>query len=115
MKRAMLAWALSEIEDPKSEKFMREKMLSPLENVQSWWKNAVITYYDAVARKCAGDQEAKDAVQSGVQRTLEFTGGTSQFIDEARKDRDLSTFEPKGEWEIEGRSWGDRGGRGGGR
>ena len=71
--------------------------------------------YDAIARKCGGEAGAKDAIDTGIRRTLQFSGGTSQFIDEARKERDHSTFEPKADWEIEGRSWGGRGGRGGGK
>jgi hypothetical protein len=112
MKRAMLAWCVGEIADPKGADFMRERMLKPMENTQAWWKGAVMTYYDAIARKCEGDEKAKDDIDAGIQRTLEFSGGTSQFQTAARQGRDKSKFEPKAEWEVQGRDLG--GGAGGG-
>ncbi|MDJ0522600.1 MAG: hypothetical protein QNJ90_11085 [Planctomycetota bacterium] len=115
LKRAMLAWTLSEIGDPKSADFMRERMLAPLENVQSWWKGAVMTYYEAVARSCEGDEEAQDGVTEGVTGTLSFVGGSERFQDERRQGRDKSKFEPKAEWEVQPRDWGGRGGRGNGK
>lgn len=114
MKRALLAWCLAEIGDPKSGAFMREKLLKQLENSQAWWTEAVVAYYDAVARVCEGDEEAQGGVDEGIRRTLEFTGGTGNVYDEARKGRDQSKFEPKADWEIEGRDGGFGGGRGGG-
>jgi len=114
MKRGMLAWCLGEITDPKSGEFMRERMLKPMENVQGWWKGAVMTYYEAIARKCEGDEKAADDIDGGIRRTLEFSGGTAQFHTDARKGRDKSKFEPKAEWELEGRDFGGGpGGRGG--
>ncbi len=115
LKRAMLAWTLAEIGDPKSGDFMRERMIKPLENTQAWWKGPVMTYYDGVARTCEGDKDAADAVSNGIQRTLEFSGGTEKFQTAARQGRDKSKFEPKADWEIQGRDWrGGMGGRGGG-
>jgi hypothetical protein len=114
MPRALLAWCLAEIGDPKSAPFMREEMLAPMENVQGWWKGAVVTYYDAVARVCAGDESAKGGVDTGVRGTLEFTGGTARFRDDARKGREGGRFEPKGEWELEARQFGGGGGGPGG-
>jgi len=115
LKRGMLAWTLGQIGDPKSATFMREKLLAPLENTQSWWKGPVMEYYEAVARMCEGNEEAADAVDQGIRRTLSFTGGSTKFQTDARKGRDKSRFEPKADWEIDGRDRGGsgRGGRGG--
>ena len=109
MKRALLAWTLSEIQDPKSGAFMQKEMLEPLKNVQSPWLTPVVEYYEAIARKCDGDAEADAAIQAGIQRTLEFSGGTAEITDAARKDRDRSKFEPKADWELEGRTFGGGG------
>ncbi|MDF1700611.1 MAG: hypothetical protein P1V36_05585 [Planctomycetota bacterium] len=114
MKRTLLAWALSEVKDPKSGKFMREKLIKPMENTQAWWKDAVVTYYDAVARACEGDESAVGDVDTGIRRTLEFVGGTKEVMDDARRERDKSKFEPKADWEIEGGGFGGGGGRPGG-
>ena len=117
MKRLMLAWTISEIRDPKSEAFIREAMLKPLANATGWVVRASVPFYEAIANYCGGDDAAKDTVDGGTQRGLEFTGGTGKFRDDARKERDVSEFEPKAEWELEGRSWGGGrgdGGRGGG-
>ncbi|MDA1194091.1 MAG: hypothetical protein O2894_02820 [Planctomycetota bacterium] len=115
MKRALLAWTLSQIEDPKSAEFMREKMLKPLDNMEAWWIGAVAGYYSAIARKCEGDAEAEGEIDEGIRRTLEFAGGTGEIMDAARKDRDRSRFEPKADWEVEGRDGGMGDPRGGGR
>ena len=119
MKRAMLAWALAQIGDPKSAKFMREKLLKPLENTQSWWKGAVMDYYEDVARMCEGDEEVKGAVDDGVKGTLGFVGGTDDVHTDARKGRDKSKFEPKADFEVGRRDFGgrgrDRGGKGKGK
>lgn len=114
MRRALLAWTLAQIADPKSGKFMREKMLKQLENSQAWWTEAVVTYYDAVARCCEGDEAAAGEVDEGIRRTLSFVGGTDDVMDDARKERDKSKFEPNADWEVEGRDGGFGGGRGGG-
>ena len=115
MKRTMLAWCLSEIGDKKSGDFIRKDMLKPLENVKGRVADMAVPYYEAVAASCDGEKEAKDRVTEGTQRALEWSGGTEAFRDEARKDRDVSTFEPKADWDVAGRDWGGGGGdRGGG-
>jgi hypothetical protein len=114
MKRTMLGWCLSEIADPKSKKFIEEDMLKPLARVENRWIDRILAFYEAIADRCGGDKEAKDKVEAGVVQTLEWSGGTEKFRDEARQERDVSQFEPKAEWEAEGRSFGGRGGRGGG-
>ena len=114
MKRTMLGWCLSEIADPKSKKFIEENMLKPLARVENRWIDRILSFYEAIADSCGGDKEAKDKVEAGVAQTLEWSGGTEKFRDEACRERDVSQFEPKAEWEVEGRSFGGRGGRGGG-
>jgi hypothetical protein len=113
-KRALLAWCLSEIGDPESAAFMREEMIAPMENTIAWWKDAVVAYYQSVARVCAGEEEARGGVDTGIRATLEFTGGTARFRGEAREGRETGRFQPKGEWELEARSFGGGGGGGGG-
>jgi hypothetical protein len=114
MKRTMLAWCLSEIGDKKSADFIKEDMLKPLEHAQGRMIDMVVPYYEAVAASCGGDKTAKDTVGAGTQRALEWSGGTTAFRDEARKERDVSTFEPKADWDVEARDFGGFGGRGGG-
>ena len=54
-------------------------------------------------------------VDAGVRRTLEFAGGTESVHGDAPRGRDTSRFQPKADWEIEGRAPGGRGPGGGGR
>jgi hypothetical protein len=112
MKRSLLAWTLSQIRDPKSAAFVRQELLKPLEHVQSRWLKPVVDFYEAVARTCEGDKDAAGAVDTGVRRALEFSGGTGQIRDAARRERDTSRFEPKADWDLQARTWGR--GRGGG-
>lgn len=114
MTRALLAWCLSHVGDAKSGTFMRERMIKPLEHSQAWWTNAVVTYYDNVAKVCEGSDEAAGNVDEGIRRTLGFVGGTEKVHDDARKGRDTSKFEPKADWEVEARSGGGGGRPGGG-
>ncbi len=97
-KRVVTGWSLAEIGDEKSGKFVREKFLEQLEKSSSRWKGALMRFYSAVAEKCEGDAEAMDAIQGGVQRTLEYSRPEWSLGDEMRADRDTSKFEPKGEW-----------------
>jgi hypothetical protein len=108
LRRALLAWCLAEIADPKSGDFMRKKMLPQLENQNAFWTPAVITYYDAVADVCEGKADAMDAVETGILRTIEFVGGSS-LSDDARKGRADVGFTPKAEWSAGG----GQGGQGG--
>ena len=110
MSRSLLAWCLAEIGDPKSAPFMQEKLLKPLEHSKAWWVNAVVTYYTNVMKVCEGNAEAKGDVEEGIRRTLSFVGGTESVQDDARRGRDKSKFEPKADWEVEARDFGNGGG-----
>lgn len=112
LRRALLAWTLAEIGDPKGAAFMREELIPQLEHTQAWWTAAVVAYYEAIARTCEGDEGAKGDVDQGIRRTLGFAGGTERFRDAARRDRDVSRFEPKAEWEVEAVGGGGMGGGG---
>ena len=117
MKRGMLGWAIAEIRDPKSEAFIRKEMLEPIARSEGRLARFALGYYEAIAKYCGGDDDAKDAIDTGIRGALEWAGGTEKFRDEARKERDISQFEPKADWEVAGRSWGGGrgdGGRGGG-
>lgn len=98
LKRGVAAWALAEIGDEKSGTFIREKFLKQLENSQNRWTGMITSFYLAVAEKCEGKEEAMDAIQGGVRRTLERMQGDQSLGDEMRQGRDTSKFEPKGEW-----------------
>jgi hypothetical protein len=114
LRRSLLVWTLVQIGDPKSEEFMLERMIEPLANANSRWIGPVRDYYAAAARTLKGEEASRSAVDEGARRTISFVGGSEAYRDEARKDRDISMFEPKADWDVEGRDWGGRGGRGGG-
>jgi len=115
MKRGMLGWAIAEIRDPKSEAFIRKEMLEPIARSEGRLARFALGYYEAIAKYCGGDDDAKDAIDTGIRGALEWAGGTEKFRDDARKERDISQFEPKADWEVAGRDWGGgRGDRGGG-
>jgi hypothetical protein len=113
LKRTFLAWALSEIGDPKSEKFVREKVLGA-QNENDPFAGVVMQFYDACARKIAGKPEAAEEVERGVEGAISFGGG-NPVRDDARKGREDVGFTPKGEWaSAGGRPRGGGGGDGGG-
>ena len=113
LKRVLLTWCLTEIGDPKSAKYLREKMLKPLEHVKSPWLRRTVKFYEAAVKICEGDEKAKSDLHAGIERTFEFMGG-NDMMDDARRDRDRSKFTPKADWEIKGRDRGGLGGPGGG-
>jgi hypothetical protein len=102
IKRAVLAWALAEVGDPKSAEFMRKEMLPKLDNNQAFWVPLVRTYWVAVAEVCEGDAGKKGAVDEGVRATISYAGG-NPLMDDARKNRDGGGFTPKGDWDVQGR------------
>ena len=102
-KRSFLPWAIAEVGDPKSAKFMREKMLSQLENVQNPWVSGVRTYYGAVADVCDGKTDQKSAVEAGITGALQFFGG-NPLMDDMRRGRDGGGFTPKADWEVTARA-----------
>jgi hypothetical protein len=105
-KRTLLLWTLAEIGDPKSGKFVREKVMAAL-NENNPWSGAIMAYYEAVVKKLDGDGSAMSDVVAGVERTFGFVGG-NPLNDAARKGRDDAGFTPKGEFA----SAGGGGGRG---
>ena len=113
LKRVMLTWCLTEIGNPKSADFIRDKMLGPLENMQSRWLRRTVTFYEAAVKICEGDKKAKSDLNAGIVRVFEFMGG-NDMMDDARKDRDRTKFTPKADWEIRGRGGDPLGGGGGG-
>jgi HEAT repeat protein len=99
--RALLIWCLSEIADPKTAPFLRERYLAPLEHVESRWKDEVHAYYDAAAKRCAGDESeaVRAAITRGIRRYVGWDRFARDLRDDARRDRDRNAWEPKGEWE----------------
>ncbi len=97
-KRAVVLWALTEVNDPKSADFVRKEII-PSEKVP-----LALMYDNNVLAALTGDDEAKEAVAEGMRWVIRGAGGIS---DAARRGRDWSEWKPKGEF-------GD-GGPGGGR
>ena len=99
--RAILIWCLSEIGDPKTEPWFRKEHIEPLEKVDSEYVEEVYKYYEAVAKKCAGDEseEVQAAITHGMEWYLRWGRSARDLRDEARKDRNTDLFQPKGEWE----------------
>lgn len=98
IKRAVIGIALAQIGDEKSGKFVREELLKQAENMQGRWSGAIKGFYTAVARSCEGEEEAKSDLEDSVRRTLEFAQLETPLVDEMRKDRDTTKFEPMLEW-----------------
>jgi hypothetical protein len=92
----LLVWALTEIRDSKSEKFVREKLLGEVnENVP--WARERVAFFESAARVVAGDDGEKGKVQAGVQFVLPWVGPTN-LHDDARAGRDDVPFVPKADW-----------------
>jgi len=111
VKRAVLCWTLASIGDKKSAAFMRDELLSKLENVKAFWVAGLRSFYKTVARKCDGDESAMGGIEQGVRAALGFAKGgdlgrygaeTRGLIDAYRKDRPASGFTPKGEFLLGG-------------
>ena len=95
--RSGIVWTLSEIRDPKTAAFLRKKVIAPLAEEKSPWKDWILRYYEAVARICAGDDDAQAVVTSGIEGAI-WTDNARELVDEFRRGRDMSKFTPKGEW-----------------
>jgi len=95
--RAALAWCLSEIRDPKTARLLRKKIIAPLAEEKSPWKESVVRYYEAIARKCEGRDDAQAAINAGIRRAL-WVDDARELVDAARRGRSMSRFKPKGEW-----------------
>ncbi|MDJ0975105.1 MAG: hypothetical protein QNJ98_11640 [Planctomycetota bacterium] len=100
-KRALFMWCLSEIEDPKSGPWIREERIEPLENAESRWKDLVIGFYVAAARKCEGeeDEAIETTIREAMERYLGWRNDRTPLKDEYRIDRDMSKFTPKMEFD----------------
>ena len=90
-------WSLGEIRDPKSAKFIRAKLMKPLEEEKAWAKPRVLAFYEGVARKCEGQGDTQPAIDAGVGGVLWYERGR-ELLDEFRIGRDVAKFKPKGEW-----------------
>ena len=95
--RSCIAWALSEIGDPKSAAFFRKKVIKPISDDKSPWKDTVVAYYESVAKACEGNGDAKAAVHAGMNRAL-WTDNARELMDACRTGRPTEPFAPKGEW-----------------
>ena len=95
--RAILIWGLGELRDPKSAKFIREKLMKPLEEEKAWAKERVLAFYEAVAKKCEGVGGTQPVIESGVYSVLWYERGR-ELLDEYRIGRSVKRFAPKGEW-----------------
>ena len=112
LRRTLLTYTLSEIGDPKSEKFVQEELIKPLRNIQNRWMRPLTEFYGNVIRAIRGEDGAKGDVEGGVTYSLGLVTESQDLKDPARKERDATNFTPKADWDIEPRSFG--GGPGGG-
>jgi HEAT repeats len=103
VKRGLASWTLARIGDEKSAKFMREVMLTQLENVRAFWVPRMVEFWEAVALKCGGDDSAMNGIEAGVGEFVNvanrfnmspFEGEGKTLMDDARKLRDNSEFTP---------------------
>lgn len=95
-KRALLTWCLTEVgfNDRKSAKFMREDFI-PIVAANAYAAEFV-DFFVAAAECCEGNAEAKDDVNTGVRWALgRARTGRAALMDDARRDRDDTGFEPK--------------------
>lgn len=105
-KRAFMMWALTEIRDPKSADFVKEKVQK---NEKS---NVTLPFIQAVVKVLSGTDdsgEARRAVEYGVGSAI---GTVTDIGGSARKGRDAADFSPKGEIEPRGKRGGPPGGSG---
>ena len=106
IKRGVLCWALAAIGDPDSGTFLREELLSRLENMKAFWVEGLKGFYETVARKCEGDASAMPAIEEGVRVIVSFARGGGRggpaaepvgLMDEYRRDRAAGNFTPRGD------------------
>ena len=91
-KRAFMLFALTEIRDPKSAEFVRERILKAEKN------RAALEFLTAVVKVLAGSdggEEAQRAVTGGVRSAVSTLGDIGGS---ARRDRDQAEFAPNGEF-----------------
>ncbi len=88
-RRAVLLWALMEVNDPKSADFLRKEII-PSEKF-----GPALLYDNNVLKALEGDAEARNGVLGGMGYVAGLIGGIG---DAARKGREGSGFEPKGEF-----------------
>lgn len=110
----VMGWLLGEVADAKTPRFIRKKLLPRLKSNRGLSVVGIgggeQEFYEAVARKIDGDPSAKAKVDtaigslanldvtSGDIRTLGSVAGTGiSTMDEMRKGRDMSKFQPKGD------------------
>jgi hypothetical protein len=110
IKRVLLSWTLAFIGDRKSAAFIREEFLTKLKGATAFWAKGMQMFWEGVAAKCEGDEQAIEGVAAGVRRTVGFAGGRGGadsggpgpgLLDEARKNRDGGGFEPRGQGLLE--------------
>ena len=97
--RAAIVWCLSEIRDPATASFLRKKVIAPLADEKSYWKDSVVRYYEAVARRCDGQDDAQAAIGAGIGAAF-WSDDARELVDAMRRGRDRTVFQPKGEWGI---------------
>jgi len=106
--RAVLCWTLASINDERSARFMREELLDRLENMKAFWVGPLKGFYEAVARRCEGNEEAMPAVEQGVRGAVAFSRGPrggggddgekrQSLMDEYRTGREFAGFVPNGD------------------
>ncbi len=71
--------------------------MKPLEEEKAWGKARVMAFYEAVARKCEGQDDTQQAIDAGVGGVLWYERGR-ELLDEYRIGRSVKAFAPKGEW-----------------
>lgn len=106
IKRGLVSWTLASIGSRKSEKFVREELIAKLENMKAFWVEGLIMFWEAVAKKCGGDESQMAGIEEGVRRFVgfgkRFGGGGNgdepqSLMDDCRSGRDGGDFVPKGE------------------
>lgn len=106
VKRGLLSWTLAAIGDAKSAEFVREELIARLENVQAFWVEGLRGFWASVAEKCDGDDSLMPGIEAGVRAFVGFAkefdlgrygAETRSLMDASRKERDTSTFRPRGD------------------
>ena len=110
VKRGVLSWTLASIGDEKSAEFVREELIAKLANIQAFWVDGLRGFWVSVAERCDGDESQMPGIVAGVRIIVGFArqgdlgrygAETRSLMDDARKDRDTSTFEPLGDYLLE--------------
>ena len=100
LRRSLLTWCLTEVGfgNEKAAAFLREDLI-PMVG-ESRWSQMLIGFYENAARVCDGDESAKEEIDQGVRYSINRFNrqGDNPLMDDARRNRDVIEFEPKGEW-----------------